>query len=138
MFQLVLQLDRIDMAQKCEVALVLVGSRLNTVLQRINAAPIQHQCNTHQHGKPFWSRFCSLLALTAYTSAREEITALIYVVAHQWCLAPVVVAIHACTAVYAARARSCNFQTNCKGCDACNSLAVTQACMPQHACCIPA
>ena len=51
-------------------------------------------------------------------------------------MAPVL-AIHAYSAVYAARARSCKFQTNCKGCDACNSQAAMQACMPQHACCIP-
>ena len=49
-----------------------------------------------------------------------------------------VLAIHAYSAEYAARARVCKFEINCKGCDACNSLAAMQTCMPQHDCCTPA
>ena len=64
--------------------MVVVGSRLDTVLKRINAAPIQHQCNTQQHGKSFWSSFC--LLPPAHTSVREKITTLMYAHRCVWLL----------------------------------------------------
>jgi len=50
--------------------MVMVGSRPDAVLERIYAAPTQHQCNTQQHGKSFWSRFC--LLLTAHTRRTQH------------------------------------------------------------------